>query len=105
MTKFKTRINQSSRNSRIILANDYDSTNKKIISQTIQNIKTLHKFLCGIKLNFHVLLPLGKKEIIRINKTAHQYGLQTIADIKLNDIGNTNHITSKTLWDFGLFVK
>jgi orotidine-5'-phosphate decarboxylase len=101
MTKFKTRINQSSRNSRIILANDYDSTNKKIVSQTIQNIKTLHKFLCGIKLNFHVLLPLGKKEIIRINKTAHQYGLQTIADIKLNDIGNTNHITSKTLWDFG----
>ena len=101
MTKFKTRINQSSRNSRIILANDYDSTNKKIFLQTIQNIKTLHKFLCGIKLNFHVLLPLGKKEIIRINKTAHQYGLQTIADIKLNDIGNTNHITSKTLWDFG----
>ena len=48
-----------------------------------------------------MLLPLGKKEIIRINKTAHQYGLQTIADIKLNDIGNTNHITSKTLWDFG----
>jgi len=101
MTKFKTRISQSSTDSRIILANDYDSTNKKIVSQTIQNIKTLHKFLCGIKLNFHVLLPLGKKEIIRINKTAHQYDLQTIADIKLNDIGNTNHITSKTLWDFG----
>jgi len=101
MTKFKTRISQSSTYSRIILANDYDTTNKKIVSQTIQNIKSLHKFLCGIKLNFHVLLPLGKKEIIRINKTAHQYGLQTIADIKLNDIGNTNQITSKTLWDFG----
>ena len=101
MTKFKTRINQSSGNSRIILANDYDSVNKKTISQTIQNIKTLHKFLCGIKLNFHMLLPLGKKEIIRINKVAHQYGLQTIADIKLNDIGNTNQITSKILWDFG----
>ena len=61
----------------------------------------MHGFLCGIKLNFHALLPLGKKEIIKINKTAHQYGLQTIADIKLNDIGNTNQITSKTLWDFG----
>ena len=101
MTKFKTRIYQSSRDSRIILANDYDSANKKIVSQTIKNIKTLHKYLCGIKLNFHVLLPLGKKDIIRINKTAHQYGLQTIADIKLNDIGNTNLITAKTLWDFG----
>jgi len=101
MTKFKTRISQASTNSKIILANDYDSTDKKIFSQTIQNIKTLHKFLCGIKLNFHVLLPLGRKEIIRINKTAHQYGLQTIADIKLNDIGNTNLITLKILWDFG----
>jgi len=101
MTKFKTRIYQSSGNSRIILANDYDSVNKKTVPQTIKNIKTLHKFLCGIKLNFHMLLPLGKKEIIRINKTAHQYGLQTIADIKLNDIENTNQITSKTLWDFG----
>ena len=101
MTKFKTRINQSSGNSRIILANDYYPVNKKTVSQTIQNIKTLHKFLCGIKLNFHMLLPLGKKEIIRINKAAHQYGLQTIADIKLNDIGNTNQITSKILWDFG----
>jgi len=101
MTKFKTRIRQSSKYSRIILANDYDSVNKKTVSQTIKNIKTMNEFLCGIKLNFHMLLPLGKKEIIRINKAAHQYGLQTIADIKLNDIGNTNQITSKTLWDFG----
>ena len=101
MTKFKTRINQSSGNSRIILANDYYPVNKKTVSQTIKNIKTMNKFLCGIKLNFHALLPLGKKEIMKINKTAHQYGLQTIADIKLNDIGNTNQITSKTLWDFG----
>ena len=101
MTKFKTRISKSSKNSRIILANDYSSANTKIVSQTIKNIKSMHKFLCGIKLNFHVLLPLGKKEIMKINKTAHQYGLQTIADIKLNDIGNTNQITSKTLWNFG----
>ena len=101
MTKFKTRISKSTKNSRIILANDYSSTNTKIVSQTINNIKTMHEFLCGIKLNFHALLPLGKKEIIKINKTAHQYGLLTIADIKLNDIGNTNQITSKTLWDFG----
>jgi len=101
MTKFKARIHKSSVDSRIILANDYDSVNKKTVLQTIKNIKTLHKFLCGIKLNFHMLLPLGKKEIIRINKTAHQYGLLTFADIKLNDIGNTNQITSNTLWDFG----
>ena len=61
----------------------------------------MHKFLCGIKLNFHVLLPLGKKEMIKINKVAHQHGLLTIADIKLNDIGNTNQIALSTLWAFG----
>ena len=101
MTKFKTRISKSSKNSRIILANDYSSANMKIVSQTIKNITTMHKFLCGVKLNFHALLPLGKKDIMKINKVAHQYGLLTIADIKLNDIGNTNQITSKTLWNFG----
>jgi len=101
MTKFKTRIRQSSKDSRIILANDYDIRDKELVSKTIKNIKTLHSYLCGIKLNFHLLLPLGRNDIIKITKTAHKYGLQTIADIKLNDIGNTNLITTKTLWNFG----
>ena len=101
MTKFKTRIRQSSKDSRIKLANDYDIRDKELVSKTIKNIKTLHSYLCGIKLNFHLLLPLGRNDIIKITKTAHKYGLQTIADIKLNDIGNTNLITTKTLWNFG----
>ena len=101
MTKFKVRIHKSSVASRIILANDYDLGTEKLVSKTLGNIKTLSEYICAIKLNFHTLLPLGKKEITRINKTAHDYGLQTIADIKLNDIGNTNLITTKTLWDFG----
>jgi len=101
MTKFKVRIHKSSVSSRIILANDYDLGTEKLVSKTLGNIKTLSEYICAIKLNFHTLLPLGKKEITRINKTAHDYGLQTIADIKLNDIGNTNEITTKTLWNFG----
>ena len=44
---------------------------------------------------------LSSKEIIKINKTAHDYGLQTIADIKLNDIGNTNRVTTEHLWNLG----
>ena len=101
MTKFKVRIHKSSVASRIILANDYDLGTEKLVSKTLVNIKTLSEYICAIKLNFHTLLPLGKKEITRINKTAHDYGLQTIADIKLNDIGNTNLVTTKTLWSLG----
>jgi orotidine-5'-phosphate decarboxylase len=102
MVTFKTRLSQISKsNGSVILANDYDSSEKNIQNKTIQNIKKLNPYLCGIKLNFHLLLPLSAKEIIKINKTAHDYGLQTIADIKLNDIGNTNRVTTEHLWHLG----
>ena len=102
MATFKTRLSQVAKtNGKVILANDYDHSVKNLETKTIQNIKKLHPFLCGIKLNFHLLLPLSSKEIIKINKTAHQYGLQTIADIKLNDIGNTNRVTTEHLWNLG----
>ena len=32
---------------------------------------------------------------------AHLYGLQTIADIKLNDIGHTNDVATGHLWSLG----
>ena len=102
MVTFKTRLSRISKtNGKIILANDYDSYVQNLETKTIQNIKKLHPFLCGFKLNFHLLLPLGSKEILKINKTAHRYGLQTIADIKLNDIGNTNRVTTEHLWNLG----
>ena len=102
MVTFKTRLLKISKsNGKVILANDYDLPTRNLESKTIENIKKLHPFLSGIKLNFHLLLPLGTKEITRINNVAHRYGLQTIADIKLNDIGNTNKITTEHLWNFG----
>ena len=102
MASFKTRIKEiSSHKGKIILANDYDSDQKNLVSKTILNINSLHEHLCGLKLNFHLLLPLGAKDLSKIIKTAHRKKLLTIADIKLNDIGNTNRVTIETLWDIG----
>ena len=101
MTKFSDRIKKSAKTSPIILANDYDSKTPNIESKTLRNIKLLNNYLCGIKINFHLLLQLDKKQISKINKTAHDSGLQCIADIKLNDIGNTNLITAENLWHMG----
>jgi len=71
MTSFKTRITEiASQKGKVILANDYDNTKNKLETKTIKNIKTLNKYLCGIKLNFQLLLPLGFKEISNINKIA-----------------------------------
>ena len=101
MTKFSDRIKKSAKTSPIILANDYDPKIPNIESKTLRNIKLLNNYLCGIKINFHLLLQLDKKQISKINKTAHDSGLQCIADIKLNDIGNTNLITAENLWSMG----
>ena len=103
MTDYITRIRESaSGKSRIILANDLENLSvQKLESNTIKNIKTLSKFLCAIKFNFHLILPLGTKSLTKINRIAHDVGLQTIADIKLNDIGNTNQIATEKLWQTG----
>jgi len=101
MTKFSDRIKKSAKTSPIILANDYDPKTPNIESKTLRNIKLLNDYLCGIKINFHLFLQLDKKQISKINKTAHNYGLQCIADIKLNDIGNTNFVTTENLWNLG----
>ncbi|MDE1842899.1 MAG: orotidine 5'-phosphate decarboxylase, partial [Thaumarchaeota archaeon] len=86
MSKFRKRMQDSSSKSLIILANDLDTTNLATLEKhTLQNIKNLGNYLCAVKFNFHVLLPLGEKSMKKINKTAHDMGLQTIADIKLND--------------------
>ncbi|MCA9812364.1 MAG: orotidine 5'-phosphate decarboxylase [Nitrosarchaeum sp.] len=101
MVTFKTRLSSLSKEKgKLILANDYDDI-RGLESKTINNIKKLSPFLCGIKFNFHSLLPLGSKEISNITKISHQHGLQTIADIKLNDIGNTNRVTTDHLWALG----
>lgn len=102
MTSYKQRIKKiASEKSPLILANDYDDRRRDLESRTVKNIRELHRYLCAIKLNFHVLLPLGQKQIQKITKLAHDSNLQTIADIKLNDIGNTNNVTVETLWDLG----
>ncbi len=103
MTDYRTRIRKSaSGKSKIILANDLENLSiQKLESNTIKNIKTLNKFLCAIKFNFHLILPLGMKSLTKINRVAHDAGLQTIADIKLNDIGNTNQIATEKLWQSG----
>jgi orotidine-5'-phosphate decarboxylase len=102
MSDFRKRMKDSSLRSSVILANDLDDRNLYLLEKkTIKNIKTLGKYLCAVKFNFHLLLPLGEKNIKKINQIAHDFGLQTIADIKLNDIGNTNMITLERLWQSG----
>lgn len=99
---YRERIASASKDHKsfIILALDLDSqhSNFKYIEKLL---KSLYPFLCAIKINFHLILPFAKKDIQRINKVIHSHGLLSIADIKLNDIGNTNQVTVQHLHSMG----
>ena len=85
----------------LILAIDPLPDTSNLFNYIINLILKLGKYLCAIKLNFHVLLPLSFAELQKINTVAHSEKLQVIADIKLNDIPNTNNITIQYLYSMG----
>jgi orotidine-5'-phosphate decarboxylase len=67
----------------------------KIISETAENA-------VAFKINRHLVLPVGLFDgIPRIIKAIHDAGVTAIADIKLNDIGNTNKHIAKYYFDAG----
>ncbi len=99
---FNDRINQAGRlkRSRIILA--VDLTDRPDLQEaTIRTISSLEEHICAVKFNFHLILPLSRSELLQINRLAHSYGLQSIADIKLNDIPSTNEVAITHLAKMG----
>jgi orotidine-5'-phosphate decarboxylase len=100
---FANRINKIRRkkNSNIVLAVDPTCEVENIFDYVCHIIDQLHDYVCAIKLNFHVILPLSKIELKKITQIAHEDNLQIIADIKLNDIFDTNKVTIKYLSSSG----
>lgn len=91
---FRDRIANAAaeKKSRIVLAIDPPPSVRDVQKFAEKMIADLQEHVCAIKLNFHLILPLSGAELAEINRAAHSCGLQCIADIKLNDIENTNSI-------------
>jgi len=102
---FAERIKKSSNlhKSRLVLALDPSYTKKSdLLKFAKDTVNLLNDQICAIKINFHILLPLDLySEVKTIMDLAHSHGLQTIADIKLNDISNTNDVALSHLWFAG----
>jgi orotidine-5'-phosphate decarboxylase len=75
--------------------------NQRLPELAAKTICEVEHHVCAIKMNFHIILPLSAFQILRINKLAHSFGLQSIADIKLNDIETTNAIAVDHLIKMG----
>lgn len=89
-----------SKNSKIVLALDPIFSNN-VLSYLDEKIILLQEEICAIKFNFHVILPLSLQELSNVNSTIHSFGLQSIADIKLNDISYTNVVVINQLVSMG----
>lgn len=102
---FAERIKRSSNlhKSRLVLALDPSHIKRNdLLRFANDTVNLLSDHICAIKINFHILLPLDLySEVKTITDLAHSHDLQTIADIKLNDITNTNEVALSHLWSAG----
>src|ERR687889_2032701 len=106
MSSYHSRIKNCSdkKKTPIILALDYDFDqydNSYLYDKCKELISMTESKICAIKINFHLLLSLSHIQILELNLFAHNFDLQSIADIKLNDIGNTNKVTINKLQKLG----
>jgi orotidine-5'-phosphate decarboxylase len=100
---FRERIAKAAahKKSPIVLALDPPAGRRGLPEFAAKTIRAVEQHVCAVKMNFHLLLPLSAAEISRINRLAHSCGLQSIADIKLNDIENTNEVAVDHLTKMG----
>ncbi|MDQ3807074.1 MAG: orotidine 5'-phosphate decarboxylase [Thermoproteota archaeon] len=75
--------------------------NQSLPKFAAKTICAVEHHICAVKMNFHIILPLSASEILHINKLVHSLGLQSIADIKLNDIETTNAVAIDHLTKMG----
>jgi orotidine-5'-phosphate decarboxylase len=90
-------------NSNAILALDLDfrSDTTTLFEDALSILDSTREFICGVKINFHLLFSLVPSQISDLNRKIAEYGMPSIADVKLNDIDNTNRVATEYLWANG----
>jgi len=89
--------------SNIILALDLPPDKpSRLLARSIEILESVHTYLCAVKLNRQAVLPLGLFDgVQKIVERAHDLGLPTIMDAKINDIGNTNRAIAEYYYKAG----
>ena len=65
-------------------------------------LEILRPYICAVKFNRHIVLPLGTfNGVQKLVKKAHDMGLLTVMDCKINDIGYTNQTIAEYYYAAG----
>jgi orotidine-5'-phosphate decarboxylase len=99
---FKEKMEETSKKkkSNIILALDFPfhspEKREELLIKAQDVVKAVHPYICAVKINHHLVLPLGAFDgVQKLITQAHKNELLTIMDCKANDIGTTNQVISE----------
>ena len=104
--KLKMQESAKSKNSKIVLALDFPyeapESRGKILSNAQGILKAVHPYICAVKINHHLSLPLGTFDgLQQLVEQIRGQGLIAIMDAKVNDIGNTNQVIAEYYYAAG----
>ena len=96
---FKAKMQEAakSKNSPIVLALDFPfeaaENRSKVLVKAQKILKAVHPYICAVKINHHLVLPLGTFDgVQQLVEQIRGQGLLAIMDAKVNDIGATNQV-------------
>ncbi len=108
MLSFRAEMEQTSRDksSNVVLAFDFPfdrpENRENLFLRAEHVLEVVHPYICAAKFNRHLVLPLGLfNGVQRLVKKAHDMGLRTIMDCKINDIGATNRTIAQYYYAAG----
>ncbi len=89
-----------SKDSRLVLALDFPyeapDNRSNILAKAQKVLKAVHPYICAVKINHHLTLPLGTFDgVQQLVEQIRGQGLLAIMDAKVNDIGNTNQVIAQ----------
>jgi len=89
--------------SNIVLALDLPPDQpSRLLSKSIETLEMAHTYLCAVKMNRQLVLPLGLYDgVQQIVKLTHDQGLPIIMDCKINDVGHTNRAIAEHYYKAG----
>jgi len=105
---FKAKMKETTKKkeSCIVLALDFPfhSPEKRdeLLAKTQDVLEQVHAYVCAVKINHHLVLPLGTFDgVQKLVTQSHEKGLLAIMDCKANDIGATNQVIAEYYYAAG----
>jgi orotidine-5'-phosphate decarboxylase len=92
--------------SNIVLALDFPfekpENRNKLFSEANSVLEAVHPYICAVKINHHLVLPLGLFDgVQKFVEKIHDLGMMAIMDCKANDIGSTNQVIAEYYYAAG----